>query len=152
MRFEETMRTHEAREGEGPVRTIILDSDYCEDVFGWSACTDAVSDDPFLLKVLELHRSRTQKALRVFPDDSEDRSLHCVTAHREMTRRVLSRLYDERRSIKELEGKVSNKAERWILDTAKANLKSLIPKVEQMSGKLKRIERQLRDAAVGGKQ
>ena len=145
MRFEETMRTHEAREGEGTVRTIILDSDYCEDVFGWSAFTDAVSDDPFLLKVLELHRSRTQKALRVFPDDSEDRSLHCVTAHREMTRRVLGWLYDHRSLMKELEGQVSNQAERWILDTAKANLKSLIPKVEQMSGKLKRIEKQLRN-------
>jgi hypothetical protein len=144
MRFKETMRTHEAREGEGPVRTIVLDGAYCQDVFGWCSFSDAVSDDPFLLKVLELHRSRTQKALRVFPDDSEDRSLHCVTAHREMTRRVLSWLYDERRSMKKLEGKVSNKAERWILDTAKANLNRLVPKVEEMSGKLKRIERQLR--------
>ena len=152
MAFEEAMRTHEAREGEGPVRTIILDSDYCEDVFGWSAFTDAVSDDPFLLKVLELHRSGTKKALRVFPDDSGDRSLHCVTAHREMTRRVLGWLYEHRSLAKRLEGQVSNKSERWVVDSMKAILKRLIPKVEEMSGKLKRIEWQLRDAAVGGKQ
>ena len=144
MRFEETMRTHEAREGEGPVRTIILDSAHCEDVFGWCSFNDAVSDDPFLLRVLELHRSGTKKALRVFPDDSEDRSLHCVTAHREMTRRILSWLCDHRSLMKELEGQVSNRAERLMLDHMKANLKKLIPKVEEMSGKLKRIERQLR--------